>query len=249
MFTPESTKTTEPAARPRKRDWLRPVLLLAAILGVTGLATTLDLGAQWEAGRAWIEGLGALGPWLFALVFALATVAAVPATFLSLAAGALFGSWIGIAAVSLGSTTGAAAAFVVGRWFARDAVRSWLAGNEHFARLDRLTADHGAAVVAILRILPILPFNVLNYALGLTRVRFGTYVFWSFLTMLPGTALYVVGADALTRGVTEGRFPWAMVAVFAALGVLLIVAGRRARRFLRQHEATAHVEDRPPRGE
>lgn len=237
------------SARRRPRAWLRPALLFAAILTISGLAATLDLGAEWEAGRAWIKGLGALGPWLFALLFALATVAAVPATFLTLAAGALFGSLVGIATVSLGSTTGAAAAFVIGRWFARDAVRSWLAGNERFARLDRLTADHGAAVVAILRILPILPFNVLNYALGLTRVRFGTYVFWSFLTMLPGTALYVVGADAVTSGVTEGRFPWAMVAVFAALVVFLVVAGRRAHRFLRQHETNPPAEDRPPRSE
>ncbi|MDX2000189.1 MAG: TVP38/TMEM64 family protein [Thermoanaerobaculia bacterium] len=249
MVSPESPTSTVPAAPHRKRAWLRPALLLAAILSVAGLAATLDLGAQWEAGRAWIEGLGALGPWLFALLFALATVAAVPATFLTLAAGALFGSLVGIATVSLGSTTGAAAAFLIGRWFARDAVRSWLAGNERFARLDRLTADHGAAVVAILRILPILPFNVLNYALGLTRVRFGTYVFWSFLTMLPGTALYVVGGDALTRWVTEGRFPGAILGVFAALGVSLIVASHRARRFLRQHETNPPAEGRPPRRE
>lgn len=70
-------------------------------------------------------------------------------------------------------------------------------------------------------------------------------MFWSFLTMLPGTALYVVGADAFTRGFTEGRFPWAMVAVVAALVAFLILAGRRARRFLRQHDSPPPAEEIP----
>jgi uncharacterized membrane protein YdjX (TVP38/TMEM64 family) len=67
-----------------------------------------------------------------------------------------------------------------------------------------MTERHGAIIVAITRLVPIFPFNLLNYGFGLTRVRFGTYLLWSFLCMLPGIALYVVGADALTRGLAEG---------------------------------------------
>lgn len=241
----EIETTPVPPAR-GGRPWLRPALLLLAVATAAVAASRFGLGEQLVTGRAWIESFGALGPLLFALIYAIATVAAVPATFLTLAAGALFGSVLGVATVAVGATVGASAAFALGRWFARDSVRAWLAGNEKFERLDSLTERHGAAIVAIMRILPIIPFNVLNYAFGLTRIRFGTYVLWSFVCMLPGTMLYVVGADAATRAFKEGRIPWPAVAVLVGVLVLLILAGRQARRFLARRESPPSSEETLP---
>jgi len=146
------------------------------------------------------------------------------------AAGALFGSILGVISVSIASTLGASLAFLVARYFARDAVARWLSANEKFRRLDKMTEEHGAIIVALTRLVPIFPFNLLNYGFGLTRVRFWTYVFWSWLCMLPGTVLYVVGADAVIQAITEGKVPWALLGVILAFVVLLTFLVRHARR-------------------
>lgn len=221
----------------RGRRWVRPLLFFAVLAALAVAAPVLGLGQRLAELRGWIEGLGALGPLAFALVYAVATVAAVPASLLTIAAGAMFGSVLGVATVALGATAGAAAAFAIARWLARDAVAGWLAKSEKFAKLDAMTERHGAIIVAITRLLPIFPFNLLNYGFGLTRVRFGTYVLWSFVCMLPGTALYVVGADAVTRGLAEGRVPWGLVGALAAVLVILLLVIRRARRVLAMREA------------
>lgn len=222
----------ENVARAAGRPWLRPLLLVALLLAMLVAGRILGLGERLEDVRAWILGLGPWGPLVFIAVYAVAVVAAVPGSVLTIAAGAMFGSVLGLAVVSVASTLGAAMAFAVARWLARDAVARWLANNEKFAKLDRMTDRHGAVMVAITRLVPIFPFTLLNYGFGLTRVRFRTYVLWSWLCMLPGTVLYVVGADAVTRGLAEGRVPWALVAIVAGTAVALTLIVRRVRRTL-----------------
>lgn len=231
----------------RRAGWLRPALLLVAVVGMAVSAPLLGLGERLAALRGWIEGLGTAGPLVFALLYAAATAAGVPASLLTVAAGAMFGSLVGVATVLAGATAGAAAAFAIARYLARDAVAAWLGKSERFARLDDLTERHGAIIVAITRLVPLFPFNLLNYGFGLTRVRFGTYLVWSFVCMLPGTALYVVGADALTQGVAEGRAPWALLGVLAGVVLVLSVAVHRARRALAAREARAVTSDEPAR--
>jgi uncharacterized membrane protein YdjX (TVP38/TMEM64 family) len=233
---------TAPIAR---RPWLRPVLLLAALAAVYFAAPALGVGERIAELRGWIVGLGPLGPAVFVVVYALAAILAIPASLLTVAAGAMFGSVVGVSVVAIGATLGATAAFAIARWLARDAIAVWLEGNEKFRRLDELTGRHGAVIVAITRLVPLFPFNLLNYGFGLTRVPFSTYVFWSFVCMLPGTVLYVVGADALSSGLAEGRVPWTLLAVLAAVLGLLSLLVRRARRVLAEREAAAHPETRP----
>jgi uncharacterized membrane protein YdjX (TVP38/TMEM64 family) len=205
-------------------------------------AKTLGLGELLDDLRAWILGLGPWGPLVFIAIYAIAVVAAVPGSVLTIAAGAMFGSALGVAVVSVASTLGAAMAFAVARWFARDSVARWLADNEKFTRLDRLTTRHGAVVVAITRLVPLFPFTLLNYGFGLTGVRFRTYVMWSWLCMLPGTVLYVVGADAATRGLAEGRVPWPLMAILAVTAAVLTLIVRRARRALGGDAKTVNDE-------
>jgi uncharacterized membrane protein YdjX (TVP38/TMEM64 family) len=130
---------------------------------------------------------------------------ALPGSALTVAAGALFGSVLGIAVVSIGPTIGSSLSFLIARYFARDPVAHRLSKNDRFRKLDQLTQKHGAVIVALTRLVPFLPFNLLNHGFGLARVPFSTYVFWSWLCMLPGTALYVIGADAFTSGISQGK--------------------------------------------
>lgn len=223
----------------RRRGWLKPVLLVAVLAAILVVAKVIGLGDGLVELRAWILGLGPLGAVVFVLIYGIATTVALPASVLTVAAGAMFGSVLGVALVSVGATLGAAGAFALARWLARDSVSRWLAGNEKFRKLDALTERHGAIIVALTRLVPIFPFNLLNYGFGLTRVRFWTYLFWSWLCMLPGTVLYVVGADAFTRGLSEGRVPWALVGALVAALVILVLLVRYARRILAEREAAA----------
>jgi uncharacterized membrane protein YdjX (TVP38/TMEM64 family) len=228
----DSVETDRPASPGAARPWLRPLLLASAVIALLVAAKVFGLGDRLEEARAWILDLGPWGPLVFIAVYAIAVVAAVPGSVLTIAAGAMFGSVLGVAVVSVASTLGATLAFALARWFARDSVARWLAGNDKFAKLDRMTGRHGAIMVAITRLVPIFPFTLLNYGFGLTGVPFRTYVLWSWLCMLPGTILYVVGADAVTRGLAEGRVPWPLVEVVAATAVVLTLIVRRARRAL-----------------
>jgi uncharacterized membrane protein YdjX (TVP38/TMEM64 family) len=193
---------------------------------------------------AWVERLGALGPAAFVAGYVLATVAFVPGSLLTIAAGALFGLAGGIALTLLAATLGATAAFLVARHLARGAVERRLAGSPRFAAVDRAVAEDGLRTVFLLRLSPLFPFNLLNYGLGLTRVRLRDFVLAS-AGMLPGTALYVYyGTVArsladLSAGGGRARGPaeYALLALgLAATAAIAVLVARRARHALAEIE-------------
>jgi len=223
-------------AENKARGWLKPTLFALFLLVVVILARLLGLGERLGDLRDWIKGLGGWGPIVFVPLYALGVVAALPGSALTVAAGALFGSVLGVILVINAATLGASLSFLVARYLARESVAGWLGENEKFQRLDRLTERHGAIIVAITRLVPLFPFNLLNYGFGLTRVPFWTYVVWSWLCMLPGTVLFVVGADAFTRGIAEGQVPWPLIGVLVGVTILLTILVRQARRKLQEDD-------------
>jgi uncharacterized membrane protein YdjX (TVP38/TMEM64 family) len=216
----------------------RIVLAIAAlaVLLLTGRAA----GSRVPAFARWVDGLGPWGPFVFGVVYVLATVAFVPGVLLTLAAGAIFGLVKGTLYVFVAATLGAAAAFLVARYVARGTVERRLAQNPRFAAIDRAVGAQGRWIVFLLRLSPVFPFNLLNYALGLTRVRFADYLVAS-LGMIPGTVLYVyygkLAGDvaSLAGGATveKGAGYWTVLALgLAATVVLVAVVTRAARRAL-----------------
>ena len=220
----------------------RPVVLILVIIAALVLARGLGLGTRLGELQNWIEGLGIWGHLVFVGIYIAAVIAGIPGSAITVTAGVLFGSVMGVVLVSIGSTVGASLAFLIARYFARDAIARWLSSKERFSRLDQLTEQHGAIMVAITRLIPIFPFNLLNYGFGITRVRFWTYVFWSWLCMLPGTVLYVVGTDAFAN-IAQGQNPWKLIAIVAlALGVVIML-GLFARRKLNTKEENTRIEE------
>ena len=183
----ESKQATVSAARAKP-----PIVKI--ILGAIAVAAVLYLGR--EAGgyvpqfATWVDSLGVWGPVAFIAGYVVAVVAFIPGSILTLAAGAIFGIGAGVAYVFVAATLGASAAFLVSRYVARSAIEKRLAGNPRFAAIDRAVGNEGRKIVFLLRLSPVFPFNLLNYGLGLTRVRFADYVVACF-GMLPGTLLYV----------------------------------------------------------
>ena len=141
---------------------------------------------------------------------------------------------VGVITVIFAATLGASLAFLVSRYFARRSIEKWLEGNEKFRKLDELTARHGDIMVAITRLVPIFPFNLLNYGFGLTKVSFRTYVLWSFVCMLPGTILFVVGSSAVAEAIRQGNIPWTLVLIVVMVLGIIVALGRKAKQRLGQ---------------
>jgi len=226
--------TAESGGGGKKRGLYRPVALLAAVIVIIILSQVFDVGDKLNQLRGWINSLGPLGPIAFVFLYTAATVAALPGSVMSVIAAALFGPFLGVAVVIVGATVGASLAFLVSRYLARDSIEVWLSGKEKFRKLDDLSERHGDIIVAITRLVPIFPFNLLNYGFGLTKVHFRTYVIWSAVCMLPGTILYVVGSAAILEGLAEGKVPWVLVVTVAMVLAIIVILTRQARKRLRE---------------
>lgn len=223
---------------PRRYGFIRSILfaVVSAVVLGCGWYWKVSIREGLDTITQWIDTLDSWGPPAFVLIYSIATVAMLPGTILSVAAGALFGAVMGVVWVSAGSTLGAGACFLIARYLARDAVANWLSHHETFKKLDSMTEDLGAVVVAITRLVPLFPFNLLNYGFGLTRVPFSTYLFWSWLCMIPGTVLYVGGAATLKEVLARGEIPWLhLLVLLLVVGIITVISGR-ARKILREHQ-------------
>jgi uncharacterized membrane protein YdjX (TVP38/TMEM64 family) len=218
------------------------VLVAVAVLVALGRAA----GGYLPAFARWVDARGAWGPLVFVVGYALAVVAFVPGSLLTLAAGAIFGLARGVAYVFVAAVLGASGAFLVSRYVARGVVERRLADNPRVAAIDRAIGTEGRKIVFLLRLSPVFPFNALNYALGLTRVSYRDYLVAS-VGMLPGTFLYVyygklagdVAALAGGAAVAKGPAYWAVLALgLVATVVVTTLVTRSARRAL--DDAAAH---------
>lgn len=192
--------------------------LLAAALFV--LLHLQEVRAFLPVAREWSGGLGAWAPFVFALAYAVAVVLFVPGNVMTPLAVALFAPAVAVAAVSVGGTLGATVAFLISRHALRDTLSRTFSRHPRFRRLEEQTLARGPLFVAVARVVPVLPANLLHYAFGLTRVSLGDFVFWSWLCSLPGLTFAVTLLDAALR-VIEGR-PVPPILVVLMVGLLLI---------------------------
>lgn len=214
-----------PHPSPAANSWLNwktgGVALAVAVLLAAG--HFLPVAAWFQRTDGWIGRLGWAGPLIFIGIYAVGTVLFVPGSVMTVAAGVLFGWWA-IPVVSLGATLGASLAFLVARYLARERVARFAESNPRFRAIDRAVGERGARLVGLLRLSPVIPFNVSNYFYGLTRVEFWPYVLASFLGMLPGGCLYVylgaVGKVGLDGGHREHS---PLEYIFLGLGLAVTV--------------------------
>src|SRR6202030_3113930 len=188
----------------------RPKIFLIALAAIAILYGAHRIGAgPWLANALdWIRGLGALAPVAFIAIYIAACVLFLPGSILTIGAGVIFGVVRGSIYVSIAATLGATSAFLVGRYFARDWVSRKLEGNAKFKAIDEAVGREGWKIVLLTRLSPVFPFNLLNYAYGLTRVTLRDYFFASWAGMIPGTILYVyigsLSSDLAGAGTASG---------------------------------------------
>lgn len=205
----------------KKKDMAKRILLLGSIVAVI-LAVRLTGATRYleqETLRQWIEGYGGLAPFVYMLVYALAPSLLLPGLPLTIAGGILFGPFWGVVYTITGATIGACIAFLVARYVARNWVERKLRGPR-WRRLDEGVEKHGWKVVAFTRLIPLFPFNLLNYAFGLTRVKFLHYAVATFFCMLPACIAFIVFSSSLLD-VLKGRISPTFV---AGLGLVILVS-------------------------
>jgi uncharacterized membrane protein YdjX (TVP38/TMEM64 family) len=218
---------------PARSPYIKLAILAAIVVGAfaaaraAGIAEYTDVRALAAAVRR-ARDLPA-APVLFVLAYVLLTTVGLPGSALTLAGGAIFGFWLGTALNWLGATLGATGAYVLARTLGQEAVGRLL--GRHAARLDRAAAQHGFAALLRLRLLPVIPFNALNFGAAFAGVPFRSYVAATAIGIVPGTAVYTYFADAVLSG-AEGARRQALVrvAIAGTLLVLLSFAPAVARR-------------------
>lgn len=173
------------------RRWFRLALGVLLLGGLLLSLTALPSRQVLSAVLSWVARQGVWGPVLLMVAYLVACLLLIPGSLLTLGAGFLFGLAVGFGTVCIGSNLGACAAFLVGRFLARDWVARRVARDPRFVAIDRAVGREGWKIVLLLRLSPLVPFNLLNYALGLTRIRFWEYALATVVGMLPGTVLYV----------------------------------------------------------
>lgn len=222
--------------------WLKPVLIVAAIVAILVIGgKQLNLQDHLNTTLVRIKDLGPVGMVVFALLYVVACVFFIPGSLLTLGAGSIYGVITGSILVSVASTLGATAAFLVGRYFARGLIAKKIEGNARFSAIDNAVAEEGWKIVGLTRLSPIFSFSLLNYAYGLTRVSLKEYVLASWIGMMPGTIMYVyigsLAGDLATLGSETAKAPsaaqWAInILAFVATVLVTVYITKIAKKAL-----------------
>jgi uncharacterized membrane protein YdjX (TVP38/TMEM64 family) len=230
-------------AKSKRGNGVRWIVIGAGVVALIAALQWLPIGQWIEGAKGWFEDLGALGPAVFVLLYVAVGLLLLPASALTVAAGSIFGLWLGFAWAVLGANLTAIAAFLIARHLARGALERKLKSNERFQELDDAIGEGTWKIVALVRLSPIVPFSFANYAMGLTQVGFGPYCLATFLGMLPGTFVYVylgyVGAESLHGG-SKSTGQWILLGVgLIASAALVFWLTRMARGKLRNGKSDA----------
>ncbi len=204
-----------------KAKLTRLTLLIILAMGIT-LAILYRDQFNAEALQNWVDRAGVAGPVVFMLIYAIGTVFFLPGSILTLGGGAIFGPVLGTFYNLTGATLGAIGAFLIARYLASDWVERKSGGR--LKQLKEGVEDEGWRFVAFVRLVPLFPFNLLNYALGLTRIKLSHYLIATYICMLPGAIAYTylgyAGREAIAGGegmIQKGLLALALLALVAFL--------------------------------
>jgi uncharacterized membrane protein YdjX (TVP38/TMEM64 family) len=213
------------------KEWLRKIgpwlgqwrslgigfLFVAVLAGWAFLPVT-----DWiEDLQSWIDDFGVLGPPIFVLIYVLAVILLVPGSALTIAAGLAYGSW-GIPLALFASTAGASFAFLIARYIAYKKVHTLLAEKEVLQAVESVVNNEGWKIIVLVRISPLIPFNIQNYFFGVTEIPLWQYIGSTFVGLIPGTIVNVVIANVAEGGFDGGIVQWGFLGVGVTASCFLV---------------------------
>jgi uncharacterized membrane protein YdjX (TVP38/TMEM64 family) len=203
-----------------KGNWMKIIAFVAVVVAVFLFVKQMGYMEYFkdpQAIKEVIDGLGFWGPIAFIGLWVLSAVFLLPGGALGLVGGALFGPWLGTTYTILGATIGAVAAFLAGKYVARDMVKGMVENNPKLQKIDKGVEEEGWRFLMLTRLVPIFPYNVQNYVYALTAADLFTYTWTTFVFMLPGSLAFSFAGGAIT----SGGSPVKIIAYLAVAGVVL----------------------------
>lgn len=201
--------------------WIALALVLVALSTAAAFLPVKDWVKHFSD---WVQKLGALGVVIFIAAYALATVLFLPGWIFTVAAGLVYGVIGGTAVALSGAIIGSSLAFLCGRYLVRKRIESATKGNKKFKAIDNAIGQQGWKIIGLLRLSPLIPFNLSNYFYGVTAVKFLPYVLASAVGMLPGTLLYAYLGGAGKAGLSGGSGQSPLKYVLLGVGLLATIA-------------------------
>ncbi|NDV26934.1 TVP38/TMEM64 family protein [Desulfovibrio sp. JC010] len=218
-----------------KKLILHGAIVLLAV-GALSLAVEHWGEGHLSALAAWIEASGNFAPVLFMAINVVGMVLVIPQTLFTVVAGVLFGALKGTAMCLISMAVGASLSFFLGRFVLRGRVFKKFRNDPNFMKMEMLSRKHPVKVLALSRIVPVVPYSVANYLWAATGVRFLPYLVMSVLCLIPETVFLTAGGHLLSAGVREGTMNWEMLAVLAAAAAVIFFLVRAVRRSIEQDE-------------
>ena len=206
------------------------IVLIYFILRHYGITEYINLTNVHKI-KTWVSGFGIIAPLVYICFYIIATLFFLPGLPVTVLSGVAFGPVLGVVYAWIGSVIAVSLAFLTARYVARDLVADWVSVNTQFKKIDEKVEQEGWRILMFTRLVPLFPFNLQNYAYGLTKIRFSTYALVSAVFMLPGTIAYVQIGGALVSG--EGNLRKTLVYLSLA-GVLILLVSLIPRLFGRR---------------
>lgn len=206
--------------------------LVYILLRVFGVTKYIDLKNVYQI-KEWVSEYGIIAPIIYICFYIVGTLFFLPGLPITVLSGIAFGPVFGVIYAVIGAIIGVSLAFLVARYAARDLVEGWVEGNTQFQKIDERVEQEGWRILMFTRLVPIFPFNLQNYAYGLTGIKFITYVIVSGIFMLPGTIAYVQIGGALVSG--EGN-PKKTLLYLSGAGVLILLVSLIPKVLKKRHD-------------
>ncbi len=203
------------------------IVLIYFILRHYGITEYINLKNVHKI-KTWVSGFGIIAPLVYICFYIIATLFFLPGLPVTVLSGVAFGPVLGVVYAWIGSVIAVSLAFLTARYVARDLVENWISENVQFKKIDEKVEQEGWRILMFTRLVPLFPFNLQNYAYGLTKIRFTTYVLVSSIFMLPGTIAYVQIGGALVSG--EGNLRKTLIYLSLA-GILILLVSLIPRLF------------------
>jgi uncharacterized membrane protein YdjX (TVP38/TMEM64 family) len=212
------------------RNWLRLAVLLAVAAGLFIAGRLVDVDAYILLARETVLSVGYRWAVLvYALMFVVATMLFLPGTPFTILAALLFGPWLAFLVMTVGTTASSAVSFLLARRLGKAWVERHVGRRGKLEQLKALVEHNRAFVIPAIRFLPMFPYSFNNYALGLTDISFGAYMFWSEVVLVPMNIVLILGANALYRALVLGEVSWGLIGGTTAAGLAVLLVGYYAK--------------------